>query len=108
MIDSSNKTSDVGLCLNPAPAIWWSAASSKAIPDPSPPIVNEGRTTTGYPSIFTPSKISSIVWQITERADSPPIFSTIVLKISRFSPRSIASTSAPMSFTPYRSSVPAA
>ena len=40
-------------------------------------------------------------------ADSPPIFSTIVLKISRFSPRSIAATSAPISFTLYLSSVPA-
>ena len=41
-----------------------------------------------------------------ERADSPPTFSTMPRKSSRFSPRSIASTSAPISFTPYLASVP--
>ena len=47
MIDSSIKTSEVGLCRNPAPAIWRRVASSKAIPDPKPPIVKDGRITTG-------------------------------------------------------------
>ena len=37
-------------------------------------MVNEGRTTTGYPpSVSTPARQSSIEWQITERADSAPI-----------------------------------
>ena len=47
IIDSSSNTSDVGLCRNPAPAICRNSASLKAIPDPKPPIVKEGRTTTG-------------------------------------------------------------
>ena len=42
-----------------------------------------------------------------DRADSPPMRSTISRNFSRFSPRSIASTSAPISFTLYRSRVPA-
>ena len=48
------------------------------------------------------------MWQITERADSAPIAATISLKRSRFSPRSIASTLAPISSTPYLASVPSA
>ena len=46
-MDSSRSTSDVGLCRKPAPAICRRVSSSNAIPEPSPPIVNEGRTTTG-------------------------------------------------------------
>lgn len=51
-------------------------------------------------------------WQMTERADSPwPIFwrtaSTTPLKRSRSSPLLMASTLAPISSTPYLSSVPA-
>ncbi len=54
-----------------------------------------------------------MVWQMTERADSPwPILaltaSTTPLNSSRSSPLLIASTSAPISSTPYFSSVPAA
>ena len=48
------------------------------------------------------------MWQITDRADSAPIEATISLKRSRFSPRSIASVFAPISSTPYLSSVPSA
>ena len=47
-----------------------------------------------------------MVWQIIERALSPPIFSTIARNNSRFSPRLIASTSAPINLTPYLASVP--
>ena len=46
-IDSSSRTSVVGEACSPAPAIRRSSASSCAKPDPSPPIVNDGRTTTG-------------------------------------------------------------
>ena len=41
------------------------------------------------------------------RALSPPSSATIFLKISRFSPRSMASMLAPISSTPYFSSTPA-
>ena len=60
-IDSSRSTSDVGLCRSPAPAICRKFSSSKAIPEPSPPIVKEGRTTTGYFKIAAPAITSSIV-----------------------------------------------
>ncbi len=44
---------------------------------------------------------------MTERATSPPSFSTIRLNDSRFSPRLIASIEAPISSTPYFSRTPA-
>ena len=46
-IDSSISTSVVGLACRPAPAIRRRSASSYAIPEPTPPIVNDGRTTSG-------------------------------------------------------------
>ena len=46
-IDSSISTSVVGLACSPAPAIRRRSASSYAIPEPTPPIVNDGRTTSG-------------------------------------------------------------
>ena len=46
-IDSSSSTSWTGLYCSPAPAIRRSSASVCAKPDPSPPIVKDGRTTTG-------------------------------------------------------------
>ena len=107
MIDSSIKTSEVGLCRSPAPAICSRVSLSKAIPEPNPPIVNEGRITTGKFNSCAAAKTCSIVWQIIDLADSPPIFSTIALKSSRFSPRSIAATSAPINLTLYLSRVPA-
>ncbi len=47
MIDSSRSTSVVGEYCRPLPAIRCSSASSWAMPEPSPPMVNDGRTTTG-------------------------------------------------------------
>ena len=46
-IDSSSRTSVVGEACSPAPAISCRPASSWAIPEPEPPIVKDGRTTTG-------------------------------------------------------------
>jgi hypothetical protein len=46
-IDSSRSTSVVGLACSPAPAIRRSWVSSRARPEPAPPIVNDGRTTRG-------------------------------------------------------------
>ena len=45
--DSSRSTSVVGLACRPAPAIRRRSASSYAMPEPAPPIVNDGRTTSG-------------------------------------------------------------
>ncbi len=46
-IDSSSSTSVVGEWNRPAPAMRSSSAGVWAMPEPSPPIVNEGRTTRG-------------------------------------------------------------
>ncbi len=46
-IDSSSSTSVVGEACRPEPAIRCSCSSSCAIPEPEPPIVKLGRTTTG-------------------------------------------------------------
>ena len=46
-IDSSRSTSVVGLACRPAAAIRRSWASSRASPDPAPPIVKDGRRTSG-------------------------------------------------------------
>ena len=47
MIDSSRSTSVVGLAARPEPPMRRRSASSYAIPEPVPPIVNDGRTTIG-------------------------------------------------------------
>ena len=60
-IDSSSRTSVVGLASSPAPAIVRSSSGVWANPDPAPPIVNDGRTTTGYCSSSTAAKHSSRV-----------------------------------------------
>lgn len=46
-IDSSSSTSVVGLYCSPAPAMRRRSASSCANPEPRPPMVKLGRTTTG-------------------------------------------------------------
>ena len=46
-IDSSRSTSVTGEYCRPAPAMRTSSSSSWANPLPRPPMVNEGRTTTG-------------------------------------------------------------
>ena len=47
VIDSSRSTSVIGLSLRPCPAIRRSSVSSWANPLPRPPMVNDGRTTSG-------------------------------------------------------------
>ena len=106
MMDSSRRTSVVGLWRSPAPAISSNSAWLYAIPEPNPPIVKEGRTTTGYLSSSTPAKHSCIECAIIDLAESPPTFATIPLKVSRSSPRLIASTFAPISLVPYFSKEP--
>ena len=46
-IDSSSSTSVTGLASRPAPAISRSSSSLAAMPEPDPPSVYDGRTTTG-------------------------------------------------------------
>ena len=98
--DSSMSTSVTGDAASPVPASRSRSASVCAMPEPSPPIVNDGRITTGSPSSATAARTSSIVWQTAERGTSPPMDWTISLNFSRSSPRWMASTSAPISSTP--------
>ncbi len=46
-MDSSRSTSVVGERVRPCPAMRRSSSSSWAKPEPAPPMVKEGRTTTG-------------------------------------------------------------
>ncbi len=46
-MDSSRSTSVVGESVRPCPAMRRSSSSSCAKPEPAPPMVKEGRTTTG-------------------------------------------------------------
>ena len=76
------------------------------MPEPSPPMVKLGRTTTGSPRSATVSRTSSMVKQTRLRADSPPTLATMSLNRCRSSPRWMASKSAPISSMSYFSSTP--
>ncbi len=80
-IDSSIRTFAVGEADRPPPAIRSRSSVVYARPDPSPPMVNDGRTTTGRPSSATVAWTSSIVWHTALRADSPPTLATMSLKV---------------------------
>jgi hypothetical protein len=99
-IDSSSSTSVTGLASRPAPAIRFRSRSSRAMPDPSPPRVNDGRTTSGYPSASAACLHSSSEWQMRLSGTSAPRPVTISLNRLRSSPALIASMSAPISSTP--------
>ena len=47
MIDSSSSTSETGLASSPAAAIRRRSGSLRAMPEPDPPSVNDGLSTTG-------------------------------------------------------------
>ena len=70
--DSSMSTSCTGDAASPPPASRSRSASVCAMPEPSPPIVNDGRITTGRPSSATAARTSSIEWQTALRGTSPP------------------------------------
>ncbi len=127
-IDSSTNISVVGLAAKPAPAIRASSASVCANPDPAPPMVKLGRITSGNPRSFAAAHTWSMLVQVRLRATPasgglsfPPASAnplspgidlvaassvTTCLKLSRSSPRWMASTDAPSSSTPYLVNVP--
>ena len=96
----------VGDADRPSPAIRSTSSAEYAIPEPRPPMVNDGRTTTGSPRSATVSRTSSMVKQTRERADSPPTLATMSLNFCRSSPRWMASKSAPIISTPYLARMP--
>ncbi|SHU66446.1 Uncharacterised protein [Mycobacteroides abscessus subsp. abscessus] len=105
-MDSSISTFAEGEAESPSPAMRSTSSAVYAMPEPRPPMVNDGRTTTGSPRSATVSRTSSMVKQTRDLADSPPTLATMSLKRCRSSPRWMASKFAPMSSTPYRSSAP--
>ena len=90
----------LGEAASPAPAIRSTSSAEYAMPEPSPPMVKLGRTTTGRPTSSTVSRTSSMVKHTRLRADSPPTLATMSLNRWRSSPRWMASKSAPISSTP--------
>ena len=61
-----------GECFNPSSAISVSSASLEAIPPPVPPIVNAGRTITGYPILLANAKAPSTVFTISDSGTGSP------------------------------------
>ena len=106
-IDSSSRTSLVSESRRPCSTKRVSSSFVCAKPEPRPPIVNEGRTTNGYPSSSAASSASCSEWAIRDLATSAPHRSTISLNSSRSSPARIVSTLEPMISTPYFSKIPA-
>ena len=104
--DSSSSTSVTGLASRPEPAIRSRSAAVRAMPDPVPPRVNDGRTTTGKPSSAAAARASSRVWQMRLSGTSAPTPVTISLNWLRSSPALMASMPAPMSSTLYLARVP--
>ena len=90
-----------------SPASRSSSSGVCAMPEPRPPMVNDGRITTGRPSSAT--RGADLVHRVAHRAArhlarrSPR---TMSLNFCRSSPRWIASMSAPISSTSYFSSTP--
>ncbi len=78
-----------------------------ASPEPSPPIVNDGRMTTRLPTVAANSmRLVEACGRPATRAPRRRPCGTISLNRWRSSPRWIASMSAPISSTPYFSSTP--
>ncbi len=103
---SSMSTSVTGLSSSPNDAMRSSSSGVCAMPEPRPPMVNDGRMTTGSPSSATVSWTSSMEWHTALRGTPPPTARTMSLNFCRSSPRWMASMSAPMSSMPYFSSTP--
>jgi len=111
--DSSIKSSRVGDKSRPRLQISSNSSRLYAIPPPDPPMVKEGRITTGKPSLpVSPwmrcwtSSASSNECAIPDLADPRPILVIASLNFWRSSALSIASGDAPISSQPYFSSTP--
>ena len=78
---SSISTSCTGDGREPRRRRFRSSSSAVcAIPEPSPPMVNDGRITTGSPSSATASRTAAIEWQTADLGTSPPTERTTSLK----------------------------
>ena len=103
---SSISTSVAGDASRPDSTMARNSSRLYATPPPVPPIVKDGRIMVGRPTFSSPSRASSIVWAIAERGLSSPMRSIASRNSKRSSAMLMASRSAPISCTPYFSSVP--
>ncbi len=102
----STSTSCTGLAARPRPAMVRTSSAVCAIPEPSPPMVKDGRITTRLPTVSAKATASSREWQTAEAGTSAPTVRTISLNFCRSSPRWMASMSAPISSTPCLARMP--
>ena len=98
-IDSSIRTSCVGDSERPLWTIRRKSAAVRATPPPEPPIVKEGRTTSGRLISFAIASASASVRARADRGTSAPISSMAFLKRSRSSARRIECSLAPIRST---------
>ncbi len=105
-IDSSIRISLIGDASRPHVTRVRNSSSVAAKLPPVPPSVRDGRRMTGRPSSALTRSASSSVCAMPLRGRSRPIARIVSLNRSRSSARLIASTRAPMSSTPKRSSTP--
>ena len=111
--DSSIKSSRVGDKSRPRLHISSNSSRLYAIPPPDPPMVKEGRITTGKPELPVScwircwtSNASSMEWAIPDFAEPRPILVIASLNFWRSSALSIASGEAPINSQPYFSNTP--
>ena len=104
--DSSISTSWTGLIVRPRRTTSWNSSMLYAMPAPTPPRVNDGRTMAGNPVAFTRSSASSRDRAYPLRGTSIPMSRMASRNFSRSSATSMASTEAPINSTPCRSSAP--
>ena len=105
-IDSSTSTSPIGDRSRPRCTFWSNSSRLNAMPEPEPPSVKLGRITAGRPISASTSRASASDFTMRPRQVSSPIFRIVSLKISRSSPRRIASARAPIISTPCFASTP--
>jgi hypothetical protein len=91
MTDSSTSTWPIGLAASPSATTWRYSASLRAVPPPSPPIVNPGRTIAGRPTSGSARSASRIDLTAFDRGTRRPARSMVALKSSRSSARRMAS-----------------
>ncbi len=106
--DSSMRTSRTGLVIRAFPTFAESSECSVTMLPPVPPRVRDGRRIRGYPISAATFSASLSEYAMPLRADSRPISSIALRKLSRSSAVRIDSIFAPISSTLYLSNTPLA
>ena len=104
--DSSTRISLVGELSIPLEAIFLNSSRVVAIPPPVPPSVKEGLMITGSPILLRLERAFFNDWETKDFGVFKPILCIAFLNLSLSSAFDIASSSAPISSTPYSSRNP--